>query len=91
MIAYHGTCAENVQSILDKGFRPGTYFAYQKENALCFGGLCLFTVEFDNAPELWHGEVDWQFHIRECHGPENIRNICLVNNLLRQDNGCSLP
>ena len=70
MIAYHGTSKENAASINHEGFRYGTYFAYQVEVALRFGGKYIFVVEFSDDPSMWHGEANipadrWQFWTRE--------------------------
>lgn len=68
MIAYHGTNRRAAKSILLTGFRKGTWFAYQKSNAVFFGGPHVFAVEFSDDPKFWHGSDDgerWQFWIRE--------------------------
>lgn len=74
MIAYHGTNPKAAKSIKREGFRKGTYFAFRKRDAIKFGGLCVFTVEFSDEPILWKVEgrlMDlskagtnkcWQFH-----------------------------
>lgn len=81
MIAYHGTCAENVQSILDKGFHPESWFAREKMAAVIYGGPFVFAVDFSDDPSMWHGEPwpdNWQFHINGWHGPEHIINFKLI-------------
>jgi len=77
VLAYHGTNRDVVESIKSEGFRKGTYFAVKKENAVAFGGPCVFTVEFSDDPAKWHNlEGDdefWQFWVREVIPPEQIR------------------
>ena len=80
MIAYHGTCAENVQSILDNGFQPESWFAKEKDSAVSYGGPFVFSVWFADDPKMWHGEPwpdDWQFHISGWHGAKNIIDLAL--------------
>ena len=63
MIAYHGTNKEAARSIIREGFRPETYFAYDKYAAIIYGGPYVFAVKFCDDPAMWHGEEDgWQFH-----------------------------
>lgn len=56
IVCWHGTSAENAESIRQHGFRPGTWFAEHLEDALAFGGNHIFSVcfDFDKAP-------GWQF------------------------------
>ena len=62
MSAFHGTSSKAAfDSILREGFREGTYFAFDINDALKFGGSYLFEAVFD--PALFSAEVDWQFHI----------------------------
>ncbi len=76
IVAYHGTVEENVTSIQHYGFRKGTYFAFQVEDALEFGGPYVFTVGFSSDPLKWHGVSDgWQFWIREPLPPSTIRRM----------------
>ena len=76
ILAYHGTVEENVTSIQRYGFRGGTYFAFQVEDALAFGGPCVFTVGFSDDPLKWHGVPDgWQFHLREPLPPSVIMSL----------------
>jgi len=75
VIAFHGTNHEAAAKIRVEGFRIGTYFAFKREDALFFGGHCLFTVKFDPDPSKWHGgegDENWQFHIREHVPPDKI-------------------
>lgn len=65
MIAFHGTNELAARKIAVEGFLPGTYFAYEKQWAVKFGGPYVFAVEFSDDPGMWHGfidEEDWQFH-----------------------------
>ena len=76
ILAYHGTVEKNVTSIQHYGFRKGTYFAFQVEDALAFGGPCVFTVGFSDDPLKWHGIPDgWQFWIREPLSPSVIMSF----------------
>jgi hypothetical protein len=75
MIAYHGTHAENVQFILDQGFRPGSWFAKEPIDALIYGGPCIFSVWFCDSPLLWSGEFCWQFHTRDWHETKCIKEV----------------
>ena len=64
VIAYHGTSLENVESILKEGFRVKTYFAWSFQDALAFGGPCVFSARFNEAG--FQGNDDgWQFHLRD--------------------------
>jgi hypothetical protein len=61
--AYHGTTPENAKKIEQEGFNPGTYFAYQKDDAKRFGP-CVLAADFDI--ERFQGIPDgWQFWTRE--------------------------
>ncbi len=71
MIAYHGTSEENAASIQKEGFRVGTYFAFDIEDARHFGGPCVFAVKFHDSG--FRGFSDgWQFHLRDPIPPEAI-------------------
>ena len=74
--AYHGTSEENAASIQKEGFRVGTYFAYDIEDALFFGGSCVLAAEFEESGfrgDRDRGESDgWQFHLRDLLSPEAI-------------------
>ena len=73
MIAYHGTSSVNASSIQREGFRPGTWFAFAKENA---SGPVIFGVEFSDDVCYWHGVSDgWQFWIRDWIGPKAIKSL----------------
>jgi len=53
-ICYHGTSEENARSILCQGFRDGTWFAANLQDAIGFGGLHVFQVVFDfDEPPNW--------------------------------------
>ena len=76
ILAYHGTVEANVAPIQRSGFRKGTYFAFQVEDALAFGGPYVFTVRFSSNPLKWHGIPDgWQFWIREPLPPSAIMSF----------------
>lgn len=65
--AYHGTTKENYDTILLKGFRVGSYFAYNLADSLTFGGPWVFQVAFDSDRFNPSAEPDdhWQFHTQE--------------------------
>ena len=54
---YHGTNHMNALQIQKEGFRPGTWFADRKEDAVKFGGKHVFSVAI-----RWLGQraYDWQ-------------------------------
>lgn len=54
-ICYHGTDPAAASLILKEGFKDGTWFAANLQDALGFGGLCVFEVAFDK------DSPDWQF------------------------------
>ena len=66
-ICYHGTNEENAKSILKEGFRYGTWFAANLQDALAFGGPHIFRVafDFDEAP-------DWQFYVSQVISADRI-------------------
>ena len=74
MIAFHGTNKKSaIRNILKKGFKRGTYFAYEIENAVEFGGDYIFIVRFSDDSTKWHGAPDrWQFHLGEVVSPNSI-------------------
>jgi len=59
IICYHGTDTKAAQSILETGFRPGSWFALHLEDALACGGLHIFEVVFEF--EKITPEPTWQF------------------------------
>lgn len=52
---FHGTNKHNATLIQKEGFKIGTYFATQLEDALVYGGNHIFTVsvDFNNPPLRW--------------------------------------
>lgn len=57
-IWFHGTDEDGAKSILEeKSFREGTYFAKHMEQAIKFGGPCVFWVKVDWGRESLDG---WQ-------------------------------
>lgn len=52
-ICYHGTDAENAQSIPQDGFCPGSYFSRHLEDAISSGETHVFEVAFDDPPDHW--------------------------------------
>ena len=70
-IYYHGTSKENSESILEEGFRKGSWFAMHLEDAFFYGGPYIFEVEMDiDKEELTY---DWQFWVSIPISPERIR------------------
>ncbi len=61
-ICYHGTDEETADIIVEKGFKPGTYFGEHLEDALAFGGSYVFEVCF---PQDTTSVSGWQFTTRE--------------------------
>ena len=59
-IWFHGTTPDRVESILKNGFDAWTYFGRGMEDALTFGGPCVFEVFFDKDPT-----EDWQWRSPE--------------------------
>jgi hypothetical protein len=83
VIAYHGTNREAAASIHREGFRPETWFSWRLEDALGFGGPCIFMVEFSDDPKRWSGfpeEDDWQFHTSIPIEPEHILGYTIIKN-----------
>jgi hypothetical protein len=53
-IWYHGTNMENALKIRQEGFKSGTWFASHLEDALAFGGNCVFEVALKiNEEDRW--------------------------------------
>ncbi len=58
-VCYHGTNQENAQSIIKTGFRLGTWFAANLQDALAYGGPHVFQVVFHfEEPPNWQFMVD---------------------------------
>lgn len=74
VVWYHGTDPANVGSILEKGFKAGTYFARDMGSALHFGGNVIFEVVFDAEPT-----TDWQYVCSEVVEPRRIRLVFETN------------
>lgn len=55
VVWFHGTSLENASAIEKDGFKPGTWFSRHMEDALEFGGPCVFWVRvtFDKTPLRW--------------------------------------
>lgn len=62
VICFHGTDSATASEIMQEGFSKGTFFAKHLEDALGFGGMCVFQVCFD-VDKLPPG--CWQFRITE--------------------------
>jgi hypothetical protein len=57
VVWFHGTTPENAALIEREGFKEGTWFARHMEDALEFGGPCIFWVKVSFA-DKYH--QDWQ-------------------------------
>jgi hypothetical protein len=64
---YHGTTEQIAKVILEKGFRPATYFGKHMEDALNFGGAFVFEVFFETDPS-----ANWQWRNSETIPPSDI-------------------
>ena len=71
MLVYHGTNQANALSILDSGFRKGTWFAPGLDSALAFGGEYVFAAWIDELP----CQDCWQFQIEEDWGADRILSL----------------
>ena len=95
-ICYHGTLEVNAVSILETGFRIGTYFAYHLEDAIGYGngkaGYVLEVVFPDDqmvlaAPRTRRqGDDAWQFQNAELVPPERIVASYRVEKTTYRDN-----
>jgi len=47
-VYYHGTTKENAESILETGFKEGTYFTWDLHSALMMGGMYVFGIYFED-------------------------------------------
>jgi hypothetical protein len=61
-IWFHGTDAVGAGKISAEGFKPGTYFSENLEDAIEFGGTLVFEVALDYQPRLANA---WQMSIGE--------------------------
>jgi hypothetical protein len=44
---FHGTNEDSARLIIQTGFQPGTYFAKHMEDAIIFGGPCVFWIRVE--------------------------------------------
>jgi hypothetical protein len=81
-ICYHGTNAENAESIKREGFRAWTYFARHLEDAVGYGGVNIFEVSFitDKVPN------NWQFRIRRKVNASKIVRHYVFNKTIISEN-----
>lgn len=81
LFCWHGTNKQNADKIKKEGFNEGSYFARHLEDALTFGGLYVFRVEFDPNEFYIHkqtvplSEIEWQFHITKRVLPDKIESL----------------
>ena len=80
MYVYHGTNQKNAISIMENGFRTGTYFTSFLDAALCYGGEYVFACWVDNKdyPGLGTDEF-WQFQIQEPWTKDRIVSLVHYN------------
>ncbi len=66
IVAYHGTSKENHDKILKSGyFKKGTWFAFDKKDAIHYGGLFVFKCYFNKDEFLNGNKDDWQFFLNK--------------------------
>lgn len=66
IIAYHGTSLENAEKIISSDiFWEDTWFAYDKNVSIKFGGPFIFKCQFNPAGFRGIEDNEWQFHLRE--------------------------
>jgi len=68
ILAYHGTSAQTAQKILQEGFNPGTYFAWNLDDALEGGESHVLGVMFSRKGP----PSNWQFRTQERVTPSRI-------------------
>jgi len=74
-ILYHGTnTKEKVDSVLQTGFKAGTYFAKDLADSLAYGGHWVFSVCFpnDKVDEWYKNSRTWQLITRAVIPPDKI-------------------
>ncbi len=79
-IYYHGTCAENAESILKTGFRARTWYARSLQDALEYGGPHVFSIMF---PFEAHS---WQFTLSEVVPVDRIVEYAVIDKKVIQSN-----
>ena len=75
-IVFHGTSQKNAVAILREGFEEGTYFAAHLEDAIGYGGLCVFEVAY---PSNLIKNNNWQFTCESKILPEFIVRLTKYN------------
>lgn len=80
MYIYHGTNQSNAMSIMESGFRKGTYFTPFLDSALVFGGEYVFAVwvKGDKFPGFGEGDF-WQVRISEDMSRDRIVSLVHYN------------
>ena len=81
-IVFHGTKKEFVNSILQKGFKPNTYFAVNLADALEFGGEYIFYVVL----KLDKDDNNWQPRCKRTVPPTRITRLIKVNPKILYEN-----
>jgi len=76
LIVYHGTNWVNAKKILAGGFKEGTYFSIHLEDALGYGGGCVFEVAY---PVFLIPKRCWQFRTQNGVLPEFIVRLTKYN------------
>ena len=72
-ICYHGTNEDNAKNIIRTGFRAGTWFATNLQDAISYGGLHIFEVSLSEPPD------EWQFHVSDKISADNIVRYTIYN------------
>ena len=70
IIVYHGTSKKNSETIIEEGFKPNTYFALHLEDAIGYGGRCVFEVAHPKRLAK-----TWQFTCKEHIPPSQIISL----------------
>lgn len=76
-LCYHGTDRKGLDGIMDTGFKKGSYFAYNLEDAIGYGGQYVLSVWFD-LEGFNGGDPDseiWQFRCFEKIDHERIQKV----------------
>lgn len=75
MYVFHGTDRDNALSIIQTGFKKGTYFTPYLDSALVLGGEYVFAVWLEGEKIDDYGEDRWQFTIQEDWLPDRIESL----------------
>jgi hypothetical protein len=78
---YHGTSKENADKILNKGFKPDSWFARHIEDALGMGGSTILCVKFENKfiPK------GFQFHVLNAIPKESVQKVIAIQEVIHAE------